>query len=233
MGFFPDGERMQELATVTEDTHPMRRLLDGAYVQVLNGFGVFTPATELAREYLAKNAGDPHRAAQDLILWQTTKAATSGFLSNLGGIATLPVAIPANISSVLYVQIRMIAAIAVMGGYEIESDKVRTLVYTSLLGTAAADILKDAGIRLGERLTRTAIERLTGAVAKNMASSVAARLMARLGLASAGNLSKLIPIAGGVVGAAVDAAATQAVGAVAVKLFLNEKEAVVAPSRAD
>lgn len=226
---------MQELVEINEDTHPMRRLLDSAYIQVLNGFGVFTPAAGLAREYLEKNAGDPHRAAQDLILWQTTKAATSGFLSNLGGVATLPIAIPANISSVLYVQIRMIAAIAVMGGYEIESDKVRTLIYTSLLGTAAADILKDAGIRLGERLTRTAIERLTGAVAKNMASSVAARLMAKLGLASAGNLSKLIPIAGGVVGAAVDAAATQAVGAVAVKLFLAEagKEKIIAPSRAD
>src|SRR5689334_4538175 len=135
------------------ETGMMRRILDGAYVQVLNGFGVFPPAHEVAREYLEKNGGDPRRAAQDLIRWQTTKAATSGFLTNLGGVATLPIAIPANISSVLYLQIRMIAAIAILGGYEVESDKVRTLVYTSLLGTAAADILKDAGIRLGERLT--------------------------------------------------------------------------------
>ncbi len=215
----------------------MQRVLDSAYLQVLNGFGFFPSAGVLAREYLEKNGGDTRKAAQDLILWQTTKAATSGFLTNLGGVATLPIAIPANISSVLYVQVRMIAAIAIMGGYEVESDKVRTLVYTSLLGSAAVDILKDAGIRLGEHLTRTAISRMTAAVAKNMASSVAARLLAKMGLASAGNLSKLIPIAGGVVGAAIDGAATQAVGAVAVKLFLaeegEEREIKLIPTRAD
>lgn len=36
----------------------------------------------------------------------------------------------------------MIAAIAFMGGYEVHSDKVKTLVY-SVVGVAAADILKD------------------------------------------------------------------------------------------
>ena len=51
-----------------------------------------------------------------LIRWQNAKCATSGFIAGLGGSITLPVSIPANISSVLYIQIRMIAAIAYMGG---------------------------------------------------------------------------------------------------------------------
>ena len=202
----------------------MRQVLDGAYTQVINGFGIFPPASEVAKEYLANNGGDAKRAADDLIGWQMTKAATSGFLTNLGGIATLPVAIPANISSVLYVQIRMIAAIAIMGGYDVTSDKVRTLVYASLLGSAAVDVLKDAGIKLGEKLTQAAIVKFTEGVAKKMATSVAARLAAKLGLSSAGNLAKLVPIAGGVVGAAIDASATKAIGVVAVKLFLPTEE---------
>ncbi|MFZ5629424.1 MAG: EcsC family protein [Spirochaetota bacterium] len=198
----------------------MERLLDTAYAQVLNGFGVFTPAERLAQEYLAQNAGDARRAAADLIGWQMTKAAASGFVTNLGGIGTLPVAIPANISSVIYLQLRMVAAIAIMAGYDVRSDKVRTLIYVTLLGSAAAEVLKEAGIKLGQRLTTAAIMRLTGQVARRMSSSAAARLMARLGLAQAGNLARLVPVAGGLIAGATDAAATKAIGQVALQVFL-------------
>ena len=198
----------------------MERLLDATYTTVLNGFGVFKSAETLANEYLAQNAGDAQRAAADLIAWQTTKAAASGFVTNLGGIAALPVAIPANISSVLYLQLRMVAAIALMGGYDVRSDKVRTLVYVSLLGSAATDILKKAGIKLGERLTQAAIVRMTGYVARRMSTSAAARLLARLGLSQAGKLSRLVPVAGGVIAGATDAAATKAIGTIAMQVFV-------------
>ena len=80
------------------DQGPMLQLLDAAYVQVLNGFGVFSSAQTMAQEYLEKNGGDPKRAADDLIAWQMTKAATSGFVTNIAGAAALPVALPANIT---------------------------------------------------------------------------------------------------------------------------------------
>ena len=41
----------------------------------------------------------------------------------------MPVAIPANISSVIYVQLRMVAAIARIGGYDPSDDEVRTMAY--------------------------------------------------------------------------------------------------------
>ena len=37
----------------------------------------------------------------NFISWQVAKCGTSGFLTGLGGLITLPVAIPANIASVL------------------------------------------------------------------------------------------------------------------------------------
>lgn len=46
----------------------------------------------------------------------------------------LPVAIPANISSVLYIQLRMIAAIAIMSGHDVKDDKVRTLPTPAFAG---------------------------------------------------------------------------------------------------
>jgi len=219
---------MNEITPVTTTgQNLLREYLDGAYNQVLNGFGVFPPASKIAQEYLEKNKNDTRRAAEDLISWQMTKAATSGFLSNLGGVATLPIAIPANISSVLYLQIRMIAAIAILGGYDVNSDKVRTLVFTSLLGSGAADVLKEAGIKLGEQVTRAAIYKVTEVIAKKMASSVIARLLAKMGLSQATNLAKLVPIAGGVVSAAIDASATKAIGVVAMQVFLSDPDAAI------
>jgi len=201
----------------------MLQVLDGAYTQVLNGFGFFPSAEAVAREYLAQNNNDARKAAADLINWQMTKAATSGFLTNIGGAATLPISIPANISSVLYLQLRMIAAIAIMGGHDVRSDKVRTLVYVTLLGSAASDVLKEAGIQLGQKLTVAAIAKITALVARKMATNAAARLLGKLGLASARNFMKLVPIAGGLVAAATDAGATKAIGVVATKLFVGEE----------
>jgi len=51
----------------------------------------------------------------------------------LGGIITLPVTLPANIAVVLLTQVRMITAIAHMGGYNIRDDQVRALCYVCLV----------------------------------------------------------------------------------------------------
>ena len=55
---------------------------------------------------------DKEKAIDDLIAYQTVLCGTNGFVAGLGGLLVLPVAIPANIASVIYVQLRMIAAIA-------------------------------------------------------------------------------------------------------------------------
>jgi hypothetical protein len=81
-----------------------------------------------------------------LIRFQDVKAATSGFVTGLGGLITLPVTIPANISSVLFVQLRMIAAIAIMNGYDVKDDQVKTLCYVCLTGSGAEELLKNTGI---------------------------------------------------------------------------------------
>lgn len=97
-------------------------------------------AEELAASY-AKEGGPAYEQANSLIRWQNTKSATSGFITGLGGLITLPVALPANITSVLFVQIRMIAAIAQLGGYDVKDDKVKTLVFACLTANSAKEVL--------------------------------------------------------------------------------------------
>ena len=63
-------------------------------------------------------------------------------------------AIPANLASALYIQVRLIAAIAHLRGHDIRTPEVRGLVLACLTGSKAADTLKNAGARLGVRVTR-------------------------------------------------------------------------------
>lgn len=107
----------------------MVTILDELYAKVLNGVPkVSKPVESLANDYLISN-NSPEKAAKELTKYQNAKCGTSGFITGLGGLITLPVTIPTNASGVLYVQLRMIAAIAYMGGFDIQSDQVQTLAY--------------------------------------------------------------------------------------------------------
>jgi hypothetical protein len=125
----------------------IEKTFEWLYQRAINGILGFDSAPEMAQNYLARG-GYLKDNVNALIKWQIVKAGTSGFLTGLGGLLTLPVAVPANLVSVMYVHVRMIAAIAYMGGYDLNDDKVKTLIYTCLVGNSAKDIFKDSGIVL-------------------------------------------------------------------------------------
>ena len=89
-------------------------VMEWAYDKAVDGLPGMGSAIELAEDYL-KNVGTKTDKINSLIRWQNTKAGSAGFLAGLGGMITLPVALPANVASTLYIQIRMIAAIAHIG----------------------------------------------------------------------------------------------------------------------
>ena len=133
----------------------------------------------------------------------------------------MPVAIPTNISSVIYVQLRMVAAIARIGGYDPSDDEVRTMAYVCITGTAAADILKKNGIIIGEKITLNVIKKIPGAVLTKINQKVGFRLFTKMGEKGAINLVKLVPVAGGLVGGGVDIASTKTIAKVAYKMFIE------------
>ncbi|OKA70954.1 EcsC family protein, partial [Vibrio parahaemolyticus] len=154
--------------------------LDWAYDKAINGVAGLDSAQELALSYM-KESSDPISQANSLIRWQNTKAGTSGFLTGLGGLITMPVTLPANITSVMYVQIRMIAAIAHMGGHDLKDDRVKAMVYACLTGNAAKDILKDIGIVVGRKLTENAIKSISGKTITKINQAVGFRLLTKIG----------------------------------------------------
>lgn len=199
----------------------LMKALDYGYEKALTGLSRFDSSEDLAENYL-KDEEDILKSSSRLIKWQISKAGTSGFITGLGGLLSMPMTLPANLASVLYIQIRMIAAIAVMGGYDLRDDRVKTMVYLCIAGNSAKDILKDMSIVLGEKLAIHYVKQISSKSIKEINKRVGFELVSKFGGKGAAiNLSKAVPIVGGVIGGTIDSVSTLTIGKVAQQVFLS------------
>lgn len=212
---------MSVMLRMKMDQDVIMQALDRSYDIAVKGLPLLGSAQDLAGTY-TRGRGSLDDRARRLVRNQVMKAGTSGFLSGLGGVLTMVIAVPANVASVMYVQIQMIAAIAHMGGRNIhDNDEIRTLCYACMCGTAAGDVVKGTGIKLGEKLTEQAIKRISGEVIKNINQKVGFRLVTKFGEKGVINLGKMIPLVGGCVGCAFDSSSTYAIGKIARTTFIG------------
>lgn len=202
------------------DEGSISSVLEWGYEKAINGIPGSESVEELANYYLS-GSGSIDDKVNSLIKWQKAKCFTSGFITGLGGIITLPVSIPANVSSVLYVQIRMIATIAYMGGYNVKDDRVKTMVYACLCGDSAKQILKDVGIDIGQKLTVSLIKKIPTEVIKRINKIVGFKLVTKFGEKGAINIVKAVPFIGGAIGGGIDYMSASTVGSTAKKVFIN------------
>ena len=199
----------------------MMQLLDKLYEQSINGIAkVSPPVSKLANDYLQKNP-TTEAAAKNFINYQIAKCTTSGFVTGLGGLITLPVAIPANISSVMYVQMRMISCLAYMGGYDTDSDQVQTLVYACLTVIALDQVIKGVGIRFGEKFAVAMVKKIPGEVLIKINQKVGFRFLTKFGTKGLINLGKAVPVVGGVISGGLDFAETRLIADRASQLFIK------------
>ncbi|MFT8844170.1 MAG: EcsC family protein [Schleiferilactobacillus harbinensis] len=192
-----------------------QRVLDWSYHRAVKGAGKGEPVPQLAATYLARAGGDPEAAIQEFLRYARRRVGTVSFLTGLGGLATLPVAIPAEVANTLYMQLRMVTVIAALRGYDLNDDRVKTMTLITLTGNAAEDYLKKAGIawtgRLGERVSAATLQRINQLVGR--------KLFAVAGEHGRVHFSKLVPLLGAGVGAGVDIAATATLAVVAKQTF--------------
>jgi hypothetical protein len=190
----------------------------------INGFGPFKGAERMAVEALEKGL-TPEEAIKHLIRTHVAAAGVQGFATNVGGLITLPISLPANLTAAYLVQTHLIASIAAVYGHDLESDEVRTAILLCLLGNAGTELLKKAGIKVGARLTMNLIERIPGQLIREINKRVGFTLLAKYGTSRATvTLAKGVPLVGGVIGGTFDAVTTRAVGAFASRFF-TEREA--------
>ena len=197
------------------------QLLDKLYDQSVQGIAkVSPPIEELANNYLEKDK-NIETAAKKFIKYQIAKCTTSGFVSGLGGLITLPVAIPANVGSVMYVQMRMIACTAYMAGFELNSDQTQTFVYACLAGVSVNALVKQAGIKFGLKFTNGLIKKIPGKVLTKINQKVGFRFITKFGSKGIINLGKLVPGVGAVIGGGLDLVETKVISARAYKWFFE------------
>lgn len=197
----------------------MMNLLDVCYDKALQGVLPGEKSIEeLAEDYLAKT-NSREKAIDKLIGYQTVLCGTNGFITGLGGLLVLPVTIPTNVAGVIYVQLRMIAAIAHINGYDIYSDQVRTIAHACLTGSSAANILKNVGIKISEKMAVNALKKVPGAILIKINQQVGFRLVTKFGQKGLVNVIKMMPLVGGVVGGVFDTGMTLTIGNIAKKVF--------------
>lgn len=197
---------------------------DWAYGKAVNGFPGGFPglvgAEELAAGYAARHAS-ADAAVAALIKRQTGMVSVAGFLTGCGGFVALPVAMPANLASALYIQVRLVAAIAHLRGHDIRSPEARALVLACLTGSKAADTVKDAGVRFGTRLTRDAVGWMSPALFKKVEHATGVSVACVAGASNIARFGKFVPVVGGVVAGGFDAAMTQLIGRTADRVFTS------------
>jgi uncharacterized protein (DUF697 family) len=186
----------------------------------VNGIGPLSSSTDLAQEYrIDKSYPDNDARVKSLIKWEAAKNFSTGFLTGLGGFVTLPVTIPAGMGAAWAVQARMVGAIAEIYGHSVNESRVQTMILLCLIGSDGAAILRQCGVKLGRKVSEKLIDKIPGKILIEINKMVGFRLITKSGTKGVINLTKCVPIVGGVVSGTVDAVSCRVVGKYAIKMF--------------
>lgn len=206
------------MAKATEST--AMQIVNGILSHGIDGIGPMSSSKELASEYRKDSSYENMEQRVDsLINWETSKNFGSGFLTGLGGLLILPVTVPASLYSSWVVQGRMAGAIAELYGHSVDDDRVRTFVLLSLIGDSVKEVMKSSGVQIGQKVVLNAIQQIPGRVLIEINKKVGFRLLTKAGEKGIINLTKIVPVVGGLVGGTVDAVTCKAVGSAAKNIF--------------
>ncbi|GAB2591932.1 EcsC family protein [Microlunatus antarcticus] len=187
----------------------LRRVLEVA----IDGYARVPGARTVAAKHLQKHNGSVEDAIDSVVAHHVRLASAQGFVTNIGGVAALPVAIPANLAGIAVVQVRMVAALAHLRGYDVSDLKVRTALVMCLLGgEEIARHIEDGSLPTSPMVIATAPV-FDAVLDRQVADAVLTDLMNRIGGKNlALVVTRRVPLLGGGVGAVVDGYATRQIG---------------------
>ena len=199
----------------------MLEVMDWAFERANGNIPGFGTSYEMAQKYLEKY-GNVSNAIKHLVNWQVASASTTGFVTSIGGLPTMPITLPANIAGVMTIQMRMIGAIAEMGGWHENTEEKKTGMYLCLLGSQAGSALSKFSGQFAVKFATASLKKMPVSVLTRINQAVGFRLVTKFGEKGLVNIHKAIPILGGFVGGAVDAFSTYGIAQAAKALFLND-----------
>ena len=187
----------------------LRRVLELA----IDGYGRLPGAKTVAAKHLQRHGGSVDDAIDSIIDVHIRLASAQGFVTNLGGIAAVAIAVPANLTGVAVVQVRMVAAIAHLRGYDVNDNRVRTALVMCLLGGEQVAKRIVEGKLPTSPMTVATAPMFDPDLDRQVAEEVTAGLASRVGGRSmAMVVTKRVPLLGGGIGAVMDGFATRQIG---------------------
>lgn len=209
-----DGDEREALG----DKSAAMRFVETILSSGVDGLGPFQGAREIAEQHRTQHV-DVDVAIERLIATHTRLVAATGFATGMGGPITLLVTIPADVTVLYALSARCVAAIAHLRGYDVDSHEVRSVILLTLLGAGGAGIAAEVGAQLGTKTALAVLRRLPGRTLIEINKKVGFRLLTKFGSKGVINLGRLVPLVGGGVGAAVNAAAMCTAGTYAKRNF--------------
>ena len=181
--------------------------------RAIDGVGPLPGAAAAADKQLAEQRGNVDRAIHEIIENHVRYAGAQGFLTNVGGLVTAAVTIPANISGLTLMQCRMVAGIAHLRGHDLADPRVRNAILVTLLGEeAVANLVRKKKLPAPPMALATAPAH-DASLDVIIGAEVAADLVARIaGKRFAVTIGRRVPVVGGLVGMGADGYATWKIG---------------------
>jgi len=192
--------------------------------RAIRGVGPLDAAAVAGDKQLEQNNGDVDKAIKDLIENHVRMAGAQGFLTNIGGLVTMAVMVPTNITGLALIQCRMVAAIAHLRGYDLDDKRTRNAILASLLGEE-----RILALIKKKKLPGTPMALATAPVHDPhldniMANEVASELITKVaGKRIATTVGRRVPVVGGIVGAGTDGYSTWRVGRYVDREFLPRR----------
>lgn len=181
--------------------------------RAIDGVGPLPGAAAAADKQLAEQGGNVDRAIHEVIENHVRYAGAQGFLTNVGGLVTAAVTIPANISGLTLMQCRMIAGIAHLRGHDLGDPRVRNAILTTLLGEEAVDHLVRKRKLPAPPMALATAPAHDPSLDAIISAEVGADLIARIaGKRLAVTVGRRVPVVGGLVGMGADGYATWKIG---------------------
>jgi EcsC protein family len=181
--------------------------------RAIHGIGPLPPAAKAADKQLREQKGNVDKAIREVIENHVRYAGAQGFVTNLGGLATMAFAVPTNITGLALVECRMVAGIAHLRGYDLTDPRVKNAVLACLLGEDAV-----RGLVTTKKLPAPPMALATAPahdpwLDEVVCAEVASDLVTKVaGKRLAGTAGRRIPFVGGFIGAGADGYATWQIG---------------------
>ena len=181
--------------------------------RAIDGVGPYRGAAAAAEAELKEAAGDREAAVAGLIDRHVRAAGVQGFVTNLGGLVTMAITIPANVSGLALLQCHLVAAIAHLHGYDLRDPRVRNAVLACLLGPNTLRELVRSGRLPSSPMGLATSPAHDPALDTTVAQEVTSELFGRVGgRRMATTAVRRVPLLGGGVGAVGDGFSTYRVG---------------------